>query len=81
MQIDQTSIARRCYNVIKRRCFNVKIRRPCRHDAKQFTSMLRRPCGHDAKQFTLKRRCESVENANRSDVTIARRFYNAIKRR
>ena len=51
MQIDLTSIARRCYNVIKQRCFKVKIRRP-----------------HDVKKFTLKRRCEHVENANRSDV-------------
>ena len=35
MQIDLTSIARRCYNVIKQRCFNVKIRRPS--DVKKFT--------------------------------------------
>ena len=40
MQIDLTSIARRCYNVIKRRCFNIKIRRP--HDAKKFTLKRRR---------------------------------------
>ena len=35
MQIDLTSMARRCYNVIKRRCFNVKIRRP--PEVKKFT--------------------------------------------
>ena len=39
MQIDLTSIARRCYKVMKRR-FNVKIRRPS--DVKKFT--LKRRC-------------------------------------
>ena len=51
MKIDLTSMARRCYNVIKRRFCNVKIRR-----------------SSDVKKFTLKRRCENVENTNRSDV-------------
>ena len=40
MQIVLTSIARRCYNVMKRRCFNVKIRRPS--DVAKFT--LKRRC-------------------------------------
>ena len=59
MQIDLTSMARRCYNVIKRRCFNVKIRRP--HYTKTFT--LKRRCENveNANRLTsIARRCYNV---------------------
>ena len=52
-----------------RRWYNV-IKRRC------FNVKIRRP--HDAKQFTLKRRCENVENANRSDVDCKTFFTTSL---